>query len=320
MAVATLATALAVAGDVEWLWPGWIANGFVTLVAGRKGLGKSTLALDLMGKTLLLGGVWPDGTPTAPRDGYLLWLEAEAGQAMNAQRARAMGAPLDRIQLFSPDPSVLDPMQHFFLSPENGKWVLEKLSDPACVGCVVDALSGIHNDDENSSRLGKAVLAFANFSRDSNKPVVILHHKSKRKRDQDGNFLDDGIESVRGSSAIYQYTRIVAGIEAPNGDNVPPYRLCQYANNLMPIPDPIGYKLSSRGPVYCEPPPSAGATVRSFTVGWLSELLSKGPISAADVIAAAAANAIPERTLNRAKASLGVVTERHGNVWVWRLA
>ncbi len=52
-------------GDFEgrrstWLWPGRIARGKITLLAGDPGLGKSLVALDIAAR-LSRGAPWPDG-------------------------------------------------------------------------------------------------------------------------------------------------------------------------------------------------------------------------------------------------------------------
>ena len=46
---------------VEWLWPGWIALGKLTVLDGDPGVGKSTLLLDLAAR-LSRDGVMPDRT------------------------------------------------------------------------------------------------------------------------------------------------------------------------------------------------------------------------------------------------------------------
>ena len=49
------------ARPVEWLWPGWIALGKLTVLDGDPGMGKSTLLLDLAAR-LSRDGLMPDGT------------------------------------------------------------------------------------------------------------------------------------------------------------------------------------------------------------------------------------------------------------------
>ena len=45
---------------VEWLWPGWIPLGKLTVLDGDPGVGKSTLLIDLAAR-LSRDGVMPDG-------------------------------------------------------------------------------------------------------------------------------------------------------------------------------------------------------------------------------------------------------------------
>lgn len=66
------------AEQVEWLWPGRLARGKYTLVAGDPGLGKSTLALDVAAR-LSRGSEWPDGGLATV--GRTLILTAEDGLA-----------------------------------------------------------------------------------------------------------------------------------------------------------------------------------------------------------------------------------------------
>lgn len=61
---------------VAWLWPGRIALGKLTLIAGDPGLGKSFLTLDMAAR-VSRGAEWPDapGVPTTP--GGVVLLSAE---------------------------------------------------------------------------------------------------------------------------------------------------------------------------------------------------------------------------------------------------
>src|SRR5262245_37071492 len=63
----------------EWLWPGRIAVGKLTLVAGEAGLGKSQVSI-AMASTVTTGGAWPCGEGRAPL-GYVIFLCAEDGAA-----------------------------------------------------------------------------------------------------------------------------------------------------------------------------------------------------------------------------------------------
>src|SRR5579859_2038699 len=45
---------------IEWLWPGRIARGKLTLLTGDPGVGKSQISLDIAA-TITEGREWPDG-------------------------------------------------------------------------------------------------------------------------------------------------------------------------------------------------------------------------------------------------------------------
>jgi hypothetical protein len=60
---------------VEWLWPGRIVAGNLTLLIGDPDVGKSLLAMDLAAR-LSRGGEWPDGQPNERPAGVVL-LSAE---------------------------------------------------------------------------------------------------------------------------------------------------------------------------------------------------------------------------------------------------
>ena len=62
---------------VEWLWPGWIPLGKVTVLDGDPGMGKSTLLLDLAAR-LSRDGLMPDGA-VGPVGSSLI-LSAEDGE------------------------------------------------------------------------------------------------------------------------------------------------------------------------------------------------------------------------------------------------
>lgn len=68
----TMATVQPVA--VEWLWPGWVPYGKLTILDGDPGLGKSTVCLDLAAR-VSVGGLTPTGE--ALPAGHVLYITSE---------------------------------------------------------------------------------------------------------------------------------------------------------------------------------------------------------------------------------------------------
>jgi AAA domain-containing protein len=84
----------------EWLWPGRIAVGKLTLIAGEAGLGKSQVSI-AMASTVTTGGAWPCGEGRAPL-GKVIFLCAEDGAADTiVPRLMAAGADLNRVHIVS---------------------------------------------------------------------------------------------------------------------------------------------------------------------------------------------------------------------------
>jgi putative DNA primase/helicase len=83
---------------VEWLWPGRIALGKLTLIAGEAGLGKSQLSIAMVA-AVTTGGEWPCREGRAPQ-GNVIILSAEDGAADTVvPRLMAAGADRERVEL-----------------------------------------------------------------------------------------------------------------------------------------------------------------------------------------------------------------------------
>jgi putative DNA primase/helicase len=83
---------------IAWLWPGRIALGKLTLVAGEAGLGKSQISL-AVAAAVTIGGDWPCGEGRAPC-GNVIVLSAEDGASDTVvPRLIAAGADCERVSL-----------------------------------------------------------------------------------------------------------------------------------------------------------------------------------------------------------------------------
>jgi putative DNA primase/helicase len=85
---------------IEWIWPGRIARGKHTCLAGEPGTGKSQLLISIMA-AVTTGGVWPCGEGQAPL-GNVIVLSAEDSAADTiVPRLIAAGADLSRVNIVS---------------------------------------------------------------------------------------------------------------------------------------------------------------------------------------------------------------------------
>jgi hypothetical protein len=86
---------------IEWLWPGRVPVGKLTLITGEPGLGKSQVAI-AMAAVVTTHGLWPCGEGCAPL-GNVVILSAEDGAADTVvPRLLAAGANLSQVHIVTP--------------------------------------------------------------------------------------------------------------------------------------------------------------------------------------------------------------------------
>ena len=83
---------------IEWLWPGLFPRGYLTIIAGESGAGKSTALADVVAR-ITTGAPWPGEAESARRAArWVLWLGAEDSAAeMTGPRLIACGADLSKV-------------------------------------------------------------------------------------------------------------------------------------------------------------------------------------------------------------------------------
>jgi hypothetical protein len=88
--------------SIDWLWPGVLAKGKVSMLIGDPGISKSQLAIG-MAATVSNGGSWPASTGTAKK-GKVIILSAEDGEA-DTIVPRLLAAEADRNEVFIHGPA-----------------------------------------------------------------------------------------------------------------------------------------------------------------------------------------------------------------------
>jgi hypothetical protein len=310
---------------VSWLWEPYLPRGKLTLLDGDPGVGKSMMAVDLAAR-LSRGAALPDGSPgTGPH--VVLLLNAEDDPAdMTHPRAAGAGADLDRlvhvagrggvplrfpadvpaleaeVRRYHADLVVIDPMMAFF-PPE------------------------VAANTDQCIRQGLAPLA--TLAEGTGAAVLLVRHLTKR----------GGAKAIyRGSGSIGILGSARTGLLIGPDPADPNTRvLAVTKSNLAAPASALGFRVNAnaagrsavewlgrydRTADQLLARPDGPLKPRDYASDWLKKELAAGPRKAADVLAAAADDGIPEATLRRAKRDVDIRSHRAyaddaSSTWYW---
>lgn len=301
---------------VEWLWPGRIPLGKLTLLTGDPGLGKTFLACDLAAR-ISTGEAFPDGS--LPQRGEVAIVTAEDG-ADDTLRPRldAHGADPSKVHCIE---GVRQGEGEAFLNlsahlDSLGDWFAEL---PELRLIIIDPISAFlgGTDSHNNADVRAALGPLSKLAEEYGVAVVAITHLSKRE--------GSSLHRITGSIAFVAAARVAWRLGADPDD--PERRLLLCVKNNLAQANGLAFRLVD-GRLEWEPGEvlvtadeldSEDDTPREEAERWLLGKLTDGPAKAASILKAARADGVSERTLRRAKRALEVPSDRVGGEWLWSL-
>lgn len=257
--------------DVQWLWPGRVPLGKITILQGDPGLGKSTIALDLASR-ITTAREMPDGTTSdlgEPAD--VLLLSAEDGVADTIRpRLDAMGTQQTRITI---------PADHrHFLVPSDASLILEAIQQRNAKLCVIDPLAAFLDatiNSWNNQHVRRALTPLAQIASQTGAAILIVDHLNKRS----------GIPAIhRGSGSIgFNAAARSVLLVCKNPQEPETFVLSSVKNNLSAPSPSLSYR-------------TVQAENKSVKLEWLGECPYE-----ADELAAAAFEPVGSRKLQAAR-------------------
>lgn len=316
--------------QLDWLWPGRVPLGKLTLLAGDPGLGKSFVTLDMAAR-VSQGRPWPDVPllPQAAGDVVLLNAEDDLADTI-APRLDKAGADDTRIVAIE---GVAEPTgrRHFSLKADLPRLEEVLQANPETRLVVIDPIDAYCDrvDSHKSAEVRGLLAPLAELAGRHRVAIVAVAHLSKTGGTK-------AIYRAMGSLAFTAAARSVWMIVKDQGD--PRRRLFLPAKlNVGGEPDGLAYTIED-GRVAWEPTPvrmhaddafaaEAAASEpgrgseRREAIAWLREQLASGPMPAAELIELGQQHGFNERTLQRAFKLLGGVRKREGfhGRWTWEL-
>lgn len=316
--------------DIQWIWPGWIALKKLHVLAGDGGTGKTTLSL-AMAAVVSNGGTWPDGS-SAPAGNVIVWSGEDDANDTIAPRLRAAGADMERVFIvgdvcvggeYRPfDPSV--DLPGLAREAERIGTVALVIVDP-----VVSVVSG---DGHKNVDVRRSLQPLVDLGLQLGCGVLGISHFSK------GSNGMDPLQRVTGSVAFGAVARVVlvAGKKVGSDFRV----LARAKSNIGPDTDGFAYRIDlSEAPysasyvTWGEPLTGSARELLADAQGmeasesagksaatWLQEFLQAGSQPVTAIQAASEKAGVSWRTLERAKSSLGVRSEKDAaGGWRWVL-
>jgi DNA-binding transcriptional ArsR family regulator len=218
--------------SVWWLWPRYILRGYLNLVEGDSGEGKSTMLLDLVAR-ITTGRKMPDGS--APNlddsEGTVIIYNAEDGaEDVTVPRLTAAGADLAKVIL--PDD---------FLTLPDGVAGLESLiRETGAVLVILDPLVAFLSDSSDTHKdhsVRRVLAGLQHVAEKTGVAIVLIRHFGKgqdKSRKHRGN----------GSVGFVAAARSVIHIDPAPGDSE--LKLVRVVKgNLTEKGDDVGYRLDS---------------------------------------------------------------------------
>lgn len=312
--------------EVTWLWPGRIPFGKVTLLVGDPGLGKSFLSLYLASR-LSTGSPLQGEVERPPKiTTLLLSAEDDLGDTIRPRLDR-MNADVTHIHalqaILEKDKDERDIERMVRLDTD--LVVLERqIVETGARFVIVDPINAYmgKTDGNQDIDLRRVLNPLALMAARYKVAVLVVTHSNKRS---EGNKL----HRVMGSLAYVGLARSVLAVGAdPDEDGR--RNLIQIKNNLAAHAPGLGYRIIEGEVVWDSDPvsltpdtvfdaPNAGQTKqdagsKAKAIAFLRDVLANGPVYVKDVYAEGKNEdpKLPERTIDRAKAELGVKSRKEG--------
>ena len=338
-------------GPVEWLWRGWVAKGMIHVLAGSPGVGKSTIAFELAA-ILSSGGRWPDDQPSPEPCKALIWSGEDPWREVIGPRLIAAGAELANIRFIAGMQSGASGVRRPFDPTKDFAAIAHTLrEDPSIKLLILDplvAIASAKTDGNSNVQSRGAMLPLCELAAETGVAVLGVHHFTK------GTEGRAPIDRISGSVAWGAVARMVLAVvpvkEVPGTQrltrpksnigstvggfdyNIVPYILpnphnfeaarIQWADVLSGSAQELMDKAEGIGQ-----PDGRNSAERNECLDFLREALGEGPAFQKDLEKSAKSQGLSFATVRRAKAQLGVRSERDPNdfgpflkrKWVWTL-
>ena len=300
--------------EVQWLWYPYIPLGKLTVIQGDPGEGKTTFVLAVIA-ALTKGEALPEREPLDLVN--ILYQTAEDGLADTIRpRLDALSADCSRVLVID------ESKRELSLSDERIRQAMEKTGAKLLVLDPLQAYLGAEVDMHRANEVRPILKRLGSVAEQMGCAVVLIRHLNKMQGQKSGH---RGIGSVDFKAEARSVLLVGRTKEDPQLRIVVPDK-----SSLAPEGESIAFALDPEQGFqwkgYCAYNAEellGGSTKQVQTKTMQAEetlrnLLDK-PAPAEEILRRITAVGISERTLMTAKKNLGILSEKRGAQWFWRL-
>jgi putative DNA primase/helicase len=318
---------------IDYLWPGRIARGKLTVIGGDPGVGKGTLGIDICAR-LSTGSNWPDGKPAPQGMTQLLTGEDDPADTIKP-RLMVAGADCSQV-LFTDYAEVLDrgnDRRRIDLSLD-AELLVQTAAGRGVVAIVIDPLSSYLGQETNSWRdsdMRRVLDPLAEAAGRSGVAIVLVAHLTKASGNKALYRFQGSIATTaaaRFGFLVAKHTtdpelRVFAAVKS-NFSRIPTSLSFRIVPVYLPaIDDEVG-KIEWAGAVSLTADDLLGPQERSRAVDtakdFLLNYLAAGEAKSNDIKAAAHDHGIGQRSLWDARTELEIINRKDGlGQWFCRL-
>lgn len=299
---------------VKWLWYPYLPRGKLTIVQGDPGEGKTTFVLAVIA-ALTRGDILPE-SEQALEPLNVIYQTAEDGLADTIKpRLELAGADCSRVLVID------ESRRELTLCDERLEQAVHQTGAQLVVLDPIQAYLGSNVDMHRANEVRPILKRVAGMADRTDCAVILIGHMNKAQG------LKAGYRGL-GSIDFRAAARSVLVVGRLKED--PTIRIVvQDKNSLAPEGQSIAFQMDGehgfRWKGVCDLSVddvlSGGGKLHTKTTQMEEELerMLAVPVSAEDALSRARDMGVSERTLMIAKKNLGIISEKQGSQWVWRL-
>lgn len=333
--IVTITAATVGLKKINWLWPGRIPLGKLSLFVGNPDNAKSLVALDVAAK-LSAGRDWFEARNTIQPSDVLVFASEDDPADTTVPRLVAAGADLQKIH-FGKMTGIEGNEREMQLDKDISAIQKTISQNPNIRLLVIDPISSYLGAtkmiDEQAVR--RVLGPLQSLAAETGIAVIGIMHLNKKADLQVINRIGGAMAFVGVARAVWLFTA---------DDHKPgTFHMLRVKNNIADRKGGLTYEIAiqpveiegdnvqqpriewtgqtdlSADQVLAARKPGRPKELRNGALQWLQEFLKNGPRSAGEIEAEGNAAGFSPRTLDRAKKDLNIKSFRENDLWYWRL-